>query len=213
MLVVEAAVNLCPEEEGSGGLYLTRSDAVLLAQASPLVAAAINWVKVERLTGHILRPRRRKLPRPPTTFPLDIPRLPTQMSSNAIAALARVATLDDEATNARRAAGRAVTFCGQPHRKRRASATTRRLLWASSRLRVATFTTSICVTTERWLSGATVAKASAMMTTRLFPASLRLRAVHSVALRNDGTVVTWGTNSNTHSPKEVGRDDGRGATI
>jgi len=96
VLLITEAVNLCPEEEHSGGgeLYLTHGDAVTLAQTSPSVAAAINWIKVERLAENEVRPRRRKVPQPPKTFPLPLPRLPTRMTPSAVAALVRIANLD-----------------------------------------------------------------------------------------------------------------------
>eukprot|EP00635_Sarcinochrysidales_sp_CCMP3193_P010561 CAMPEP_0118916738 /NCGR_PEP_ID=MMETSP1166-20130328/16667_1 /TAXON_ID=1104430 /ORGANISM="Chrysoreinhardia sp, Strain CCMP3193" /LENGTH=199 /DNA_ID=CAMNT_0006856651 /DNA_START=100 /DNA_END=699 /DNA_ORIENTATION=+ len=111
--LVTEAVNLCPEEQSTGELRLSCGDAVRLAQTSPSVAAAINWIKGERLAGNELRPRRRKSPQPPTTFPLAMPRLPTRLSPTA--ALTQIARLDAAAAKAFRAvasAGCAVTLWG-----------------------------------------------------------------------------------------------------
>eukprot|EP00635_Sarcinochrysidales_sp_CCMP3193_P006626 CAMPEP_0118915870 /NCGR_PEP_ID=MMETSP1166-20130328/15982_1 /TAXON_ID=1104430 /ORGANISM="Chrysoreinhardia sp, Strain CCMP3193" /LENGTH=78 /DNA_ID=CAMNT_0006855631 /DNA_START=12 /DNA_END=244 /DNA_ORIENTATION=+ len=61
VFLLTEAVNLCPEEEeensGGGELYLSYGDTVRLAQTSPRVAAAINWIKVEGLAANEVCPR------------------------------------------------------------------------------------------------------------------------------------------------------------
>ncbi|MEL6208549.1 MAG: hypothetical protein AAFR47_25155, partial [Pseudomonadota bacterium] len=100
MLATEA-IALCPLDGARPELFVTYGDAVRLAQTSPRVAAAIDWRRVARFAVDEVAPRRRR-PQRPTTFPLRRPVLPTRLSPSAVAALARVAALDDDATQALR---------------------------------------------------------------------------------------------------------------
>ena len=148
-LVVEA-LNFCPED--SRELYVTYSDVVRVAQASARVAASINWRKVARFAVNDLLPQRKRRTLP-AIFPLHVPRLPTRMSSSAVATLCRKAALDDGETRGFRA--------------------------------VATAYAVRC-----WGSGG----GSDAPIDSLFVA-VACGVLHTVGLRNNGTVVTWGSNS------------------
>eukprot|EP00635_Sarcinochrysidales_sp_CCMP3193_P012670 CAMPEP_0118893920 /NCGR_PEP_ID=MMETSP1166-20130328/2931_1 /TAXON_ID=1104430 /ORGANISM="Chrysoreinhardia sp, Strain CCMP3193" /LENGTH=175 /DNA_ID=CAMNT_0006832787 /DNA_START=52 /DNA_END=576 /DNA_ORIENTATION=+ len=166
-------------------MHLVYGDTVRLAQASPRVAALLNWTKVARFAHNEVHPQR-KLPHPPTTFPLHAPRLPTRMPGTAVAVLARVANLDESTTKAFRTVARAFVL------------TEWDLLCDGHVTSVDAIFVAVVAgfrRTDGLRYDGTIATSDANFDPT--PTSAGFVAIacgggHSVALRSDGTVVTWG---------------------
>eukprot|EP00635_Sarcinochrysidales_sp_CCMP3193_P008381 CAMPEP_0118916032 /NCGR_PEP_ID=MMETSP1166-20130328/16119_1 /TAXON_ID=1104430 /ORGANISM="Chrysoreinhardia sp, Strain CCMP3193" /LENGTH=221 /DNA_ID=CAMNT_0006855823 /DNA_START=64 /DNA_END=726 /DNA_ORIENTATION=+ len=194
-VLVAEAINLCPCEDAAGAaLYGTYSDVVRLAQTSSLCVALINWIKVARFAVNELSPRRR-LPQPLATFPLSPARLPTRISSSAVAALSGKAKLDAAATEALRtvASGLATASWGSSRYGERNDAPTCAGFVAIACGHFHSVALRDDGTVGTWGCRSDDQRDDA-------PTCAGFVAIacgygHSVALRDDGTVVTWGRRS------------------